>query len=250
MVSNCYATGDVIGGGRVGGLVGEANNCVISNCYATGDVMGANDTGFIGGFGGLTGIVVNGATIENSYAAGAVYELAGENSWQGAGGISGLNYAPLIITNSVALNPTVAGVSASVEGRIWGYGNTTASGNLAINSMLNGLYTTDWLIIGADQKDGESKSESELKTDATYKALGWNFDTTWGMGENGYPVLRTTPVYTGISKPTIDVSNENVVATEYYNLQGVRVAQPQHGSIYIVRAIFESGKNKVSKVIF
>ena len=51
------------------------------------------------------------------------------------------------------------------------------------------------------------------------------------------------------SLPTLNTSGEKVVATEYYNLQGMRIAQPQNNSIYIVKSIYESGKTSVVKQI-
>ena len=45
-ISNCYSTGDVSGGDRVGGLVGEQTlNSTITNCYSTGSVSGNDDVG-------------------------------------------------------------------------------------------------------------------------------------------------------------------------------------------------------------
>ncbi|GHU67728.1 hypothetical protein FACS189413_03060 [Bacteroidia bacterium] len=59
-----------------------------------------------------------------------------------------------------------------------------------------------------------------------------------------------TDVVTGIEKVA---NKEAVVATQYYNLQGVRVgalrATPLQPGIYIVKTIYESGKSEVSKII-
>ena len=51
------------------------------------------------------------------------------------------------------------------------------------------------------------------------------------------------------SLPALDLNGEKVVATEYYNLQGVKIAQPQSGSAYIIKSIYESGKTQVVKQI-
>ena len=40
-----------------------------------------------------------------------------------------------------------------------------------------------------------------------------------------------------------------VLATEYYNLQGVQIANPQVGALYIVKTIYESGATKAAKLI-
>jgi len=47
--------------------------------------------------------------------------------------------------------------------------------------------------------------------------------------------------------PSPDLSNDKPVATEYYNLLGVKVALPVKGNIYLVKTIFESGKTSVVK---
>ncbi|GAB6012322.1 leucine-rich repeat domain-containing protein [Viscerimonas tarda] len=42
-------------------------------------------------------------------------------------------------------------------------------------------------------------------------------------------------------------TNDPIISTQYYNLQGIAVKQPQQGSIYIVRELHRSGKVTVSK---
>ena len=64
-ISNCYATGDVVGGGWVGGLVGEGSSSTISNCYATGSVTGTMTNTYVGG---LVGDGQNRILISNNYS--------------------------------------------------------------------------------------------------------------------------------------------------------------------------------------
>ena len=45
------------------------------------------------------------------------------------------------------------------------------------------------------------------------------------------------------------VNDGAIVATEYYNVQGIRIASPQAGGIYIVKIIYESGITKAVKQI-
>ena len=47
--------------------------------------------------------------------------------------------------------------------------------------------------------------------------------------------------------PALNLPDDKVVATEYYNLMGVKVAQPAKGNIYVIKTIFESGKTSVVK---
>jgi len=49
--------------------------------------------------------------------------------------------------------------------------------------------------------------------------------------------------------PALNLPNDKPVTTEYYNLMGVKVAQPAGGNIYVVKTVFESGKTSVIKQI-
>ena len=45
------------------------------------------------------------------------------------------------------------------------------------------------------------------------------------------------------------INEDAVIDTRFYNIQGLEVAQPQKGSVYIVKSIRESGKTEVTKQI-
>ena len=64
-VSNCYATGDVIGDQRIGGLAGDNTFGTVSDSYSTGDVTGDECAG------GLIGKTIY-STVSNSYSTGSV----------------------------------------------------------------------------------------------------------------------------------------------------------------------------------
>jgi hypothetical protein len=65
IVNNCYATGNVSGTTRVGGLVGyNSSGTSVTNCYSTGSVSGTLEVG------GLAGRNVG--TVTNSYSTGSV----------------------------------------------------------------------------------------------------------------------------------------------------------------------------------
>ena len=103
-ITDSYATGDVEGDSRVGGLVGESENsgttASIINSYATVDVESKGEFG-VGG--GLVGD--NGGTITDSYATG---NIDGKDNGVGIlGGLVGDNSGT--ITNSYA--------TGNVEGR-------------------------------------------------------------------------------------------------------------------------------------
>ena len=80
-ISDCHATGDVMGSGvTVGGLVGWNNGGTITNGYAMGNVTGSGNN-----VGGLTGSNEGGA-IANSYATGTVTGSGGN-----VGGLAGVS---------------------------------------------------------------------------------------------------------------------------------------------------------------
>ena len=150
-ISNCYATGTIIGTSQVGGLIGCSNgdvtncsanvdvtaidrtggligffsNATIFNSYATGKVNGGNRTG------GLVG-AVNRSSISNCYATGDV--VATSNT---AGGLVGnilTNSSPEThsITNCYAIGNVsgtycVGGLVGSSESKIT---NSYATGNV------------------------------------------------------------------------------------------------------------------------
>lgn len=71
MIVNCYATSNVSGNSRVGGLVGEIwFGGIIDSCYAEGNITSPG--GSWGGFGGLVGEIYWGGEIYVSYAKGHV----------------------------------------------------------------------------------------------------------------------------------------------------------------------------------
>jgi hypothetical protein len=73
----------------------------------------------------------------------------------------------------------------------------------------------------------------------------FTFEESEGGISHAPKIVVDTDVITGIVPA---VKNDEVIATEYYNLQGVRVPV-QSGNIYIVKQIHQSGKTSVSKVI-
>ena len=102
----------MVGGGWVGGLVGEGSSSTISNCYATGSVTGTRTYSNVGG---LVGYGQNRIIISSSYSTGSV---TGNNNVGGLLGWS--NYGT--INNSYSTG-TVTG-NANVGGLL-GYGGVT-----------------------------------------------------------------------------------------------------------------------------
>jgi len=100
-------------------------------------------------------------------------------------------------------------------------------------------------------------------TGNNYYTYGTYGATNFGLNHNQYALkpfeslvvennssygLRSTlggDAVTGL--PALNLPNDKVVATEYYNLMGVKTAQPAKRNIYVVKTLFESGKTSVVK---
>ncbi len=142
-VENCYATGNVLAGISIGGLIGYAENTTIKNCYAAGDCYSSQLTGY----NRLGGLIGRSHTTEiiNCYAVGEISTAGSENIEKG--GIIGLNrlnasttancYYDMETTtctdtgNGLGLTTAQMKDSASFSG--WDIGNTSLIGEEAYN---------------------------------------------------------------------------------------------------------------------
>lgn len=175
MLSFCYATGSVISGTEVGGLVGN-NNGLISFCYAIGSVSGISNHAYIGGLVGRN----DSNTLSSCYASGSVSGM-GEGAC--VGGLVGENYYGTL-TDCYSTGPvTGAGL------RLGGLVGVNVSGS-TINSF--------WDIQTSNQTTsagGTGKTTSQMKTLATFIDAGWDFidesengfHDYWQMQANDYP---------------------------------------------------------------
>lgn len=217
-LENCFATGNVVGTGlSLGGLVGripedtsgtikepkpeEAASPTIRNCYSLVNVRqaGSGDSQ-----GGIAGRVLNPRTlIENCYAAGFVY---GDNK---VGGLVG-DLRTGILKNSVAATPYLFANQSlgSAAGRVLedptapAYPKALAEGILSYGQIKkSGEPATDTL-------DGRPASAEELYQQASYEALGWDFEKVWEMRENPADPAQKCPVLRGFShqKFTFDLN--------------------------------------------
>lgn len=192
-IEECYALGNVSGGHRNGGLVSE-NYGTIRNCYFLGDLESNFEAG------GITSFNYNGsATVENCYAGG---NFVSRNN--NIGFISGYAYSGTHMTGNVALYGTLK--ASANYARICGRNNgvtesDTYRDNLACQDItINGVAVTGG---AANNKNGADKTADELKQEATYTAIGWDFANIWVMDASlGRPVLKNVPektVQTSIS---------------------------------------------------
>ena len=183
-VDNCYATGDVSGSGQLGGLVGQqCTNGTVSNCHATGEVSGTSVE-----IGGLVGLSCSGSAISFSYATGT----ATTAMWQ-AGGLVGKNSTGSTITSCYARG---AAIGTSELGGLVGTLRDTGSsiskcysdGNAGlVGTASAGVSVTDsfWDSQngGAGSSGGTGKTTTQMRMQAT-------FTNTWTMIEG-----ITTPFF-------------------------------------------------------
>ncbi|MCL1946168.1 MAG: hypothetical protein FWF51_03315 [Chitinivibrionia bacterium] len=204
-VKNSYATGNITtsttSGTNVGGFTGSiANNSTIENCYATGNVMAG---GSVGGFTGLG----NSTTfkIENCYATGNV---TGYYNYIGgfAGQISS-SFGSIQLTNNYATGSVNAAQTSNYVGGLLGFQQNAVVTNSFYNSEISGLNDDDGR--GAPKTTSQMKTQGTytswnfndvwgINGDYPYlKTLdGIKTDFAWLEGEFNEKSKPPRPVYT------------------------------------------------------
>jgi len=160
-----YYTNHVLGTVDIGGLIGNMGAGLVEQSYATGGVTGrsSNAGGFIGRF--------DGGTIRNSFSTGNVQE-GGINA-----GFVGSMLFSAMVENSYSLSNNPRGFSA----RSSSYVNITRS-----------FFELDRLVFLNNPNLEHGRTREQMQQMSTF--VGWDFDTIWEMGSNGYPVLRGMPM--------------------------------------------------------
>jgi len=162
-INDSYTTGSVSGYKYVGGLVGK-NFGRIGTSYATGSVSG-NIT-----IGGLVGHNEN--DINQSYATGSV-------SGNGlVGGLVGFNFRS--VRESYATG-SVSG-SSDVGGLVGGNGGSISTSYWDLDKRTTGVGSN----IGTTSATG--LTDAQLRVTSNF--VGFDFDGTWYMPANGYPLLQ------------------------------------------------------------
>ena len=215
-VSQCTAEVNISSSGTgcyIGGLIGKSSNTVTTGCYSSGTIQVTGNNSMTGGIAGY----LSGGGLSDSYStatisgtqrtAGLVGQADGGsqiNRCYATGNITGIYYGAGIVgnlsgtntktTNCVALNNqlTFTDQSSWAARVIGGYDEAAGDpdgSNLALATMqvsLNGVPVTKY----DDLVEGIAKSEADLKQQATYEAMGWDFSDVWTMSADGYPVLK------------------------------------------------------------
>ncbi len=175
-VSNCFATGIILGKISTGGIIGESSGSTIQNCYSEANVSGDN---LVGGF---IGYPVNGCILRNCYSLGDVTRISSSTTTDFAG-FCGSNsestieycYSTGSVTYAGGTNPTTSGFVASE------FGTTTYTANFFDE-------TTSGQTSAGVAGSATAKTTAAMKTQSTF--TGWDFSTIWQIIGTNYPDLR------------------------------------------------------------
>lgn len=228
---------------RIGGLIGRLEKANLSDCYAMNDIWATSSVPY--NLGGLVGAGVN-ASILHSHAKGNI-EVALTSYHDGKlGGILGKNTGSTI-SQCVALSSSLRGVAAPTgamadihrvaSGEATGLIENYARGNMVKLAGETVIPSIDDL----NGPDGLGKTDEELSIQKTYESLEWDFQITWKMHDEGYPILTwdlpdPSPVIVKHPVSTTVVLGENatfsVTATgaEPLNYQWYKDGEPINGA--------------------
>jgi hypothetical protein len=193
IINSSWSSADVNGSNSIiiGGLAGANNEGTVINCYATGNVNGGSRTG------GLLGSTQISGLVENSFASGNV------SSNNNGGGLIGYSYASTILncyaSGRVDINPYGfnggALVGAVNTGSIINsYGLGTVYSFFINEHMMGGLIgaATDAEISSSywnvetsghlTSKGGTPAVTQQMITQSFFE--GWDFENTWQIIEN------------------------------------------------------------------
>lgn len=200
-ITKSYAIGNVTGtGADVGGLVGNQGYYVqLKESYASGNVVG--DTR-VGGLVGLYDGQIGGGLVENSYATGSV---SGTNE---VGGLLGMQLGN--ISKSFAYGQ-VTGSGASVRGLVGSRAVGTVTSSF-YDSTANPSLSTDAYNVGKTTADLKKSAtftgwdiveDSSIAVGSAYPQLRWKAtgvgagSSVWVIGPSGTPVTYTFDALSG-----------------------------------------------------
>jgi len=193
-ITNCYATGLVTGGAYsrdLGGLCGYNQFGTIRNCYTTGSVIGRDYSDHLGGLCGYN----SSGTITNCYAAGSV---TGGISSDYLGGLCGYTSGLItgIISNCYAIGSITGGDDSDYLGGLCGYNKYGTITNCFWDTQTSGMSISD---------GGTGKTTAQMQMQSTFTDAYWDFTNETANGTNqiwqmttgsGYPVLSSFNGYT------------------------------------------------------
>jgi hypothetical protein len=260
-ISACSVRGTVSGTRYVGGCTGYTSGATISELQTDVSVIASHD--YAGGIcgniagrieyslstgdtrtnalssgqaGGISGGVSQQGSIYYSFASGATHAVfpgglaghsmgriedcyaAGPISGSYSGGLVSQNYGTVV--NSYANNTSSAGNSGGLIGE-----NYTVYPDLfeVNNCFWNSDSTLSEVARGSAHGSNYGKTTAEMKSEATFTAVGWDFNTVWAIDpeiNNGFPhLLMNTPpppdvpLAISLSAFTVEISGGIVIVT-------------------------------------
>jgi hypothetical protein len=177
----CYATGNVFGMDKTGGLVGNVNSGSISQCFATGCVSGLESVGGLVGNFTTTDTDTLLSIINDCFAMGSV-----TGTFPSTGGFVGSmkpGGSSLSITDSYAVG-FVNSTTASAGGFVGSIDNTSNR-----TSSISRSYATGNVIIGGGGFVGEYKKGTCVDNLFDQQGTGCSFDVTNGSNNLASPLL-------------------------------------------------------------
>jgi len=184
-MSSCYTSGSIIGSQNVGGLVGWNETSSISECFAHVDVNGSRTNA-----GGLIGGNFNSGEVTNCYARGDVSRIT--DIFTSYGAFVGMN-ASTDISNCYATGSVFYNGATDPGGK--GFAGTINSGTFSDNFWDSELSNQ------STASGATGQTTANMKTQASYTAVDWDFmvetangsNDYWGINladNDGYPFLK------------------------------------------------------------
>lgn len=212
IITNCYSTGSVTGGGNsesVGGLCGKNYKGSITYSYSTASVTGSDDVG------GLCGKISYG-DITNCYAAGTVTGISSPIRFAG---LCGYNYDASII------NCYAAGLVTWIGDFYNGRGGLCANNSGIIESSFWDVETSTYGSQGDYEYTAIGKTTAQMKDIDTFFAAGWDFVTDdgdamdWFMLTGDYPKLvwQVPILYSGDSSLSLTPNTIGQIQIEIFS---------------------------------
>ena len=213
---------------NVGGLAGEVTGDV-EQCLSYGTLTATGKDSYVGG---LVGLSKSGSSISNSYSSAVV------NSSLSAAGIVAYNYGVVdkcyavgnlfsknygagvvgyndgegaVVKNCAAMNNKIDVTYESQSAQGGNYGMRIIGGikngapapemnNYALKTMQVSVNDVPQKLYD-DIMNGTAKTVAQLKSEATYKELGWDFNTIWKIEEgSSYPYQEVVDAKVKLSK--------------------------------------------------
>lgn len=148
MINNCYAAGNVSGGGYSGGFAGNLNALHIKNCYATGNVSNSNYGASYVGSDGASALYYGSVT--NCYATGTVSDIkVKEYAFAPQDGMQRSTFENCYYNNANTPDEKESTTAMSLE---------EMSADSFTDLLNNGDYSNGWIV----QSDGTPYCGAEL----------------------------------------------------------------------------------------